>query len=280
MAVVLLLSTICRVAHAQNPAIVFDTIRLIRADPKVEVYTFSDSVLQSARIQVSAPVQLKEVNFKLGGDLLRRAFTLVTGVGIGNSEVVDWYLPAVIRTNEARLDWISDWYCPGYIEKERNRVTNSDGSKSVETEYYNVFSWERGALGYIIEQGDTIGWHYVSLFPRGDSVFAEIRDIAFKEQSWQKPAKRSEFALWGKFTGVDSYLILNSDQNRIYIFRGHDLAAIFHDTKPPQVVLFKRKKPIAQPYILIDRKLTGQDRRDIIRLALVGKRMKRSITGY
>ncbi len=265
--------------QAQNPAVDFDTIKLTKTDPQTEFYTFADSLLQNARIQSSAPVQMKEAQFKPGGDIVRGAITIITGIGIGNSQPVDWYLPAGIRTNNPRLDWITDWYCPGYIEKERTRVTNSDGSKSVETEYYNVFSWERGALGYIIEQGDTIGWHYVSMFPRSDSGFISMREIAYKEQSWLKPAKQPEFALWGQFTGIDSYLIYNADENQVYIFRQHEFVAIYHDSKPPQMVLFKRKKPYVQPYLLVSRELSVQERADIIRLALLSKHMKLMITG-
>jgi hypothetical protein len=265
---------------AQDSLIIYDTIHLLRLDDYRYDYSLEDSIINKISIQASAAIQMNDVHFKLGGSLLGGAFTLATGIGIPGSKPVDWYLPCTIRTNNPKLDWISDVYCPGYIEKQRTRVTNSDGSKSVETSYENVFSWQNGALGYIIEAGDTVGWHYVIRFPRTDSSLIAWRQIVYKGQTEHKTINYMEFALLGEFLGKKSTLIFNSDDNRLYIFDQYDLKGIYQITKPPSPLVRKKKRIVVQPYLLVKENLTGYERMDVLRLAMIGLRMKSAIVSY
>jgi hypothetical protein len=265
---------------AQDSLIIYDTIHLLRLDDYRYDYSLEDSIINKISIQTSAAIQMNDVHFKIGGSLLGGAFTLATGIGIPGSKPVDWYMPSTIRTNNPKLDWISDVYCPGYIEKQRERVTNSDGSKSVETSYENVFSWHAGALGYIIEAGDTVGWHYVIRFPRTDSALVNWREIVYRGQTEHKTINYTEFALLGEFLGKKSAIIFNSDENRLYIFDQYDLKGIYQITKPPSPLVRKKKRIVVQPYLLVKENLTGYERMDVLRLAMIGLRMKSAIVNY
>jgi hypothetical protein len=266
--------------EAQDLEVVYDTIQFQRPDDYRDDYTLHDSLITKISVQTSAAVQMNNVDFKLGGDILRGALTLATGIGIGGAKEVDWYLPATIRTNNSKLDWISDIYCPGYIEKQRERVTNSDGSKSVETNYVNVFSWQKRALGYIIESGDTIGWHYVIKFPRTDSAVAQWAGKVYKYNSKQNASYNLEFAMVGEFTGKKSALLYKPEENRMYIFSEDKLQGIYQFTTPPNPLVRKKKRIHTQPYLLVEKSLTGFERTDVIRLAITGKRFRNAIENY
>jgi len=266
---------------AQDTLAVFDTIKLVHTDYYRNDYALEDTLINSISIQNSAVQQMKDVHFKLGGNILAGMMTLATGIGFGSSKEVDWYLASVLRTNNPKLDWILDVYCPGYIEKERTRVKNDDGSFSVETNYVDRFSWHQGAIGFIIEAGDTIGWHYVYMEPRTDTALLKWSQLVYTGKKEHTSLAYREFGLHGEFNGNISSIFYNSNNNRIYLFTGNELTGIFQCQKPPPQILFnKKKRKIAQPYLLVNNKLTAWDRMDILRLAMVGLRIKNVIINY
>lgn len=267
---------------AQGNSGVFDTLKIICIDYYCTGYNIDDTTINSVNIQNSAVQQMNDVHFSFGGDVLRGALTLVTGLGIGGSENVDWYLASVIRTNNPELDWILDVYCPGYIEKERTRVKNDDGSFSVETNYVDKFSWHKGALGFIIETGDTIGWHYVYKNPRTDTALRMYALQVYQGEKSHSSVNYREFALLGELAGNKSVILYNIENNRIYLFSGNGLTGIYQCQKPPPQIAFGRKKRRVspQPYLLVNNELSHWERMDLLRLAMVGLRMKNAIENF
>ena len=266
---------------AQGTDIGFDTLKISCTDYFRSEYIVDDSLINSISIQTSAVKQMNDVHFSFGGDILRGALTLATGLGIGGSENVDWYLASVIRTNNPKLDWELDVYCPGYIEKERTRVKNDDGSYSVETKYTERFSWHNGAIGFIIESGDTIGWHYVHKNPRTDTALRIYAKQIFNERVGHSSFNYREFALLGELAGNKNVIVYNTDDNRIYLFAGEVLTGIFQCPKPPpQIGFVKKKRKVLPSYLLVSSNLTQWERMDVLRLVMVGLRMKNAIENF
>jgi hypothetical protein len=259
----------------------FDTLKLVCNDYFRSEYILDDSTINSISIHTSAVKQMNDVHFSFGGDILRGALTLATGIGIGGSENVDWYLASVIRTNNPKLDWMLDVYCPGYIEKERTRVKNDDGSYSVETNYTDRFSWQSGAIGFIIESGDTIGWHYIYKNPRTDTALRMHAILVFQERVGHSSFNNREFALLGELAGNKNVIVYNTDDNRIYLFTGELLTGIFQCQKPPPQIAFgKKKRKVSPTYLLLNANHTQWERMDVLRLAMVGLRMKNAMENF
>lgn len=275
-----LLVCMSNISRAQQPLTAFDTISLKQSQLYYDDYTLNDSTVTRISIQATAPVQMNDVKFKVGGDIWRGALTLISGIGIGGAKEVDWYLAASIRTNNTHYDWISDIYCPGYIEKQRARTTNSDGSHGVETSYVNVFSWQRGALGYIIESGDTIGWHYVVRNPKTDTATIQWANMVYNYTSGKTNINPADFAMLGEFLGKKSILFYNSAENRMYIFRQTELLGICQFAKIPSPLVRKKKRVYVQPSLLVNPLITGPEKYDVLRLSMVGKRFINAMESY
>ncbi len=266
---------------AQFTIVSFDTIHLVQKQYYFEDFSLDDTLINKISIQKTAAVQMNDTKFKKGGNILGGLMTVATGIGFSSAAVVDWYLASSIRTSNPKLDWIFDVYCPGYIEKERTRVKNDDGSYSVETNYINKFSWEKGALGFIIEAGDTIGWSYVYRNPRTDTATQKWSHLVYTGIQEHSAIIYNEFALVGEFTGKKYGILFNSTENRIYIITSDEISGIYQCQKPPQLKLSKKKrKPFAQPYLLVNTRLTSWERMDILRLAMLGLRMKSAVESY
>jgi len=267
-----------KLIKAQNRVFPFDTIHLLQPEYYSLDFSLNDTLINTISIQRKSAVQMNVARFKTGGNILGGVMTLATGIGFGSTSDVDWYFASTIRTSNPKLDWILDVYCPGYIEKERTRTTNSDGSHSVETSYVNRFSWSKGAMGFIIEGKDTIGWNYVYCSPRTDTAVQKWSQLVYKGVPENKVAIFDEFALIGEFTGKACAVLFNTTDNRIYIFKENKLSGMYQCQYPPKVTLSKKKrKPALQPYLLVDAELTAWERMDILRLAMVGLRLKSAI---
>jgi hypothetical protein len=264
--------------RAQDTVAAFDTMQLMQPNDFRDVYTIRDTLINSISIQASAATQVNAVHFTFGGDVLKGMMALATGIGIGGIKNVDWYLASIIRTSNPKLDWILDIYCPGYVEKQKSRVRNNDGSYSVETNYENAFLWEKGAIGFIIEAGDTVGWHYVYRDPRINPALAKWLQPAYQGKQEHASINYREFALLGEFAGKESCILFNSSDNRIYLFRGNEPTGILQCLKPSMQIIFNKKKhKVVQPYLLVNQKLTAWERMDVLRLAMAGLRIKRAI---
>jgi hypothetical protein len=267
--------------RAQNIVVPCDTIHLSQKEYYRDDFSLQDTLISTISIQKAAAVQMNDAKFKPGGNILGGLATIATGIGFGSTKEVDWYMASTIRTSNPKLDWIFDVYCPGYVEKERTRVKNDDGSYSVETNYVNRFSWEKGAIGFIIEAGDTVGWHYVYRYPRTDTAAQKWSQIVYKGNPEHTAINYREFALIGQFAGKESGILFNSEDNRIYIFNGNMLSGMYQCQKPPEFKLSKKKrKPFAQPYLLVNHSLTAWERMDVLRLAMEGLRMKSATESF
>jgi hypothetical protein len=263
---------------AQEDVHAFDTIHLFHHDFYSNDYSLEDTLIHTISIKTTAATQMNDVHFKLGGSILGGIATIATGIGFGSAKEVDWYLTSTIRTSNPKLDWTFDVYCPGYVEKERTRVKNDDGSFSVETNYVNKFLWQSGAIGFVIEAGDSIGWHYVYRFPRTDSAVRKWSRMVYKGNPEHPVVNYKEFALIGEFTGKESAILFNSEDNRIYIYNGSELSGIYQCQNPPKLTLSKKKrKPFEQPFLLVNTMLSAWGRMDVLRLAMEGIRMKSAI---
>jgi len=266
------------IIKAQDTIPAFDTIHFVHANYYLNNYSTDDSVITTISIHTSQITRMNDIHFSVGGDILDGILALSTGVGIGNTKDVDWYMAAMIRTNDPKLDWITDVYCPGYVEKRKERIENVDGSHSIETEFENTVLWHKGALGFIIEAGDTVGWHYVYMDPRVNPALEKWSKKVYKNKQGRSSINYKDFALLGEFLGKESAVFYNSNENMIYLFTGNQLSGKYQCQKPPSPLAFlKRKRKMIQPYLLMNPAITGWDRVDIIRLAIVGLRMKNAI---
>ncbi|MEI8049159.1 MAG: hypothetical protein WCI92_17385 [Bacteroidota bacterium] len=263
-------------AHAQSN-IAFDTIRLVQDNFFRQEYGLNDTIINSIKIETRNAKLVQKVHFKFGSDVAKGMLTSITGIGLSDAKDVDWYLASTIQTNNPKLDWISDIYCPGYIEKERQRVRNNDGSYSVESHEVNHYLWENGALAYIIEASDTVGWHYVYRNPRSDTTLARWTPQVYTKQSSFAAFNSFDFALLGQFTGKESAIFYNFDQGRIYVFSEDELWGILQFPKQSQWSMNKKKRNSHQPYLLANSNLSAWERMDVLRLSMVGMRIKLAI---
>lgn len=84
--------------------------------------------------------------------------------------------------------------------------------------------------------------------------------------------------MFGQLADKKSGILFNTEDNRIYLFSGSELTGISQCQKPLEFELSRKKrKPFAQPYLLVSDILTAWEQMDVLRLAMEGLRMKKRL---
>ncbi|MDP4222373.1 MAG: hypothetical protein Q8868_03580 [Bacteroidota bacterium] len=211
--------------------------------------------------------------------------TAITGFGFTTSTDVNWKISGTIECNDSLPDWTLNLFCPGNVRKERERVKNDDGSWSVEHNVFNEFYWDKDANGVLIENNDTIGFFSIVLNPRENEFFKSFPDEVFTHRdttgkkkfrisvSW-KPSPGIDFGIIGTIHGKNFVQIGDGTRRKLWIYSGDMLGGMLQmDINSLGIA----KKYRIQPYMLINRDLTAQNRNELIRLAVVGRILNLSV---
>lgn len=214
-------------------------------------------------------------------DLGNGALTAITGFGFSTTTDGNWKTSGTIHCNDSLGDWKINLFCEGYLEKNRERIKDADGSWSVETYESKVFYWDKDANGLIIENQDTIGYFIIIMNPREDSLMQSLAGYILPETvadenarpkfkvtvSW-KPVPGKDYGIVGKFRNRDFFVIRNGTDRKAYISLDNSLVCKFQsDLDYPGL----SKKHRIMPYLMINNTVPGQDRRDLFRLAIFSR---------
>lgn len=265
-----------------------DSIPIIKPKINRNIYKFFDS--GDKEIQISH-IKAELVHYKTN-PVLRDAgnslMTAITGIGFSSSTDVNWKISGTINCNDMHPDWIVSLFCEGYLQKDRERVQNDDGSWSVETNETNVFNWDKNSGGIIMEGNDSIGLFMIIMNPREDEflkswsidilpqqlVEQNSRSKIKWEVSW-KPSPGVDYGISGKFRNKSFAIIRNGTDRKVWILLDNLLVCIFQSDLNYRGI--SRKYRI-MPYFLMNKNISRQDRPDLFRLAMVSKLLTNSLT--
>ena len=265
----------------------YDSIAVNKPEIGIPLYKFyynGNQEIQHGKIMSELVHYKTNPVFK---DIGNGILTALTGIGFSTTTDVNWKVSGAISCNDMRPDWTVNLFCEGYIEKNRERIVNEDGSRSVETDEMNIFYWEKNASGILIEGNDTIGFFSIimspcenklleswcpSMFPENQTVKNNKPKIKF-DVSW-RPSPGADYGIIGKFRDRDFILLRNGISRKAWIIIDNTPISMFQsDLNYPGI----SKKFRIQPYFLIDPNISAQDRSDIFRLAMVSKILNNSL---
>jgi hypothetical protein len=204
--------------------------------------------------------------------------TLVTGIGFNSTTDGKWEIAGRIICNDSLPDWNILMYCGGSVETDRDRVRNEDGSMSVVTSYSNVYYWDKESTGILIESNDTIGSFRIIMNPREDSLLKSLSADIFPHRqanhntklkfssdfSW-KTANDIDFGITGRFREKNFSIVSNGIDHKTWIFWDNVFMSMF------QEYYTISKKDQITPYLLVNHNISGHDRRDQIRIVIMGR---------
>lgn len=259
-----------------------DSVSLIKPKRNKFIYKYNVEGTKEISCLQKDPVILQhDAKRPFLRDIGNNVLTLVTGIGWGSSTSVYWKVGSVIKCNDALPDWSIELFCEGKQETERDRVRNSDGSFDVETETINTYIWDKNATGLIIEGVDTIGSFLIIMNPREDSLLRPWSGYAFLQRQIEINAilgnklymrllqwNSSDFGLIGTFRDRKFFIISNSSARKIWFFSNNEPGFIF---QPDLDEIVMKKKDRVMPYLLINNKIPGSERRDLLRLAVMSR---------
>ena len=265
--------------HGQIQMEGLDSIPMFKPKVNRSLYRFEENGVKEIQI---LDYHIELVRYKPNvffRDIGNGALTALTGFGFGTTTEGNWKISGTIQCNDTLSDWIINMFCEGYLQTDRERVKNDDGSWTVETNETNVYYWEKNASGLIMESQDTIGYFLIIMNPREDTLIKTWSDYILPEKvasdnvkskikvtvSW-KPVPGNDYGIVGKFRNKDFFIIRNGSDRKAWISMDKILRCKFQsDLDYPGL----SKKYRIMPYLLINNNISGQDRRDLFRLAIL-----------
>ena len=257
---------------AQESKVTYDTIHIYGKGNRKK-YTVEASKIGYIQLSGYNPDIVHHLA-KFGGDLVGESLTSLTGIGFGGTRDVEFVYPGHLNTLMPNYDWEMNVFCEGSITTERNRVKNSDGSRSVETTEQRYYYWDRGTKGVILGMSDTIGRLEIIRWPKPDPVLDTwIMEVSSKkrEQGDSLFATAWRYVTLCQFRGKETAVWYNYAANEIYILVGNELQGVLKIGKLPDRI--KRKTPL-EFTLLSQANLPENDRIDILRLAMFGLWLK------
>jgi len=258
-----------------------DSVPVLKPKINKSLYIFEDKGTKNIQIQDIEEEFVKYKPDKFLRDLGNGALTAITGIGFSTTTDGNWKVSGTIQCNDSLSDWIINIFCEGYVEKNRERVRDNDGSYSIETYETNVFYWDKDANGLIIENQDTIGYFLIITNPAEDSTLQSVAGYMLPEKktevnekqkfrvmvSW-KPVPGKDYGIIGKFRNMDFFIVRNGTDRKAWISVDNALVCKFQsDLDYPGL----SKKFRIMPYLLINTTIPGHDRRDLFRLAMFSR---------
>lgn len=265
----------------------YDSIAVIKPEINNPVYEFFYKGSWQIQHELNNATLVHYQTNPILRDIGNGALTAITGIGFTTTTDGNWKVESAVSCNDLRPDWIVNLFCEGSFEKNRERVTNEDGSRSVETEEIAIFYWERNANGILIERGDTIGFFSIIMNPCENEILESwCSDIfpvnqerknnksGLKLDVFWKPGPGNDYGIAGKLRGRDFKMLRNGIDRKIRIIMNDTHECLFQaDLNYPGI----SKKYRIQPYFLFDPDISDQDRSDMFRLAMVGKILNNAI---
>jgi hypothetical protein len=267
-----------------------DSVRVNKPKMRQSIYQFIDFGSKEIQIEDTKTVLIKDPETSKLNGLGSNVFTSLTGLNSSSKKEGYWIVTGLIHCNDTLPDWNVTLYCEGYIEKEREKVRNDDGSWSIETNEQKVFYWDKDPYAVILENLDTLGSFQINMKLTEDDLLSRWHPFIFPTKSFSQTAgtKKSswvitsfitekDFEIRGKFHEKDFVMIQTGFNHKVWIFIDGALAGMFQaDNDNPGVT----KKHRNAPYMLINKEIPASDRRNIFRLAIMSRYLNDYVSVY
>ena len=263
-----------------------DSIEMIKPKGNKNLYNFSDNGAREIQYSYEKIELVRNKPNQALRDVGNGVMTALTGIGFGSSAEGNWKIPSIIQCNDLLSGWIVSLFCEGSVQKERERVKDSDGSWSVETNKTNVYNWDKNATGIIVEGNDTVGFFTIVMNPREHKLISPLYENYMPEQQtknskslaqWTESRLQSsgtDYGITGKIREKDFIICRNRSDRKAWIFTDNVIRCIFQEDLYTGV----SKKNRITPYILINKNFTDLDRRDLFRLAIMSRMMNKYLS--
>lgn len=260
----------------------YDSIPISKPRMIKDTYHLSHPILNEITVVKGKPKPAADIPKNFWGNLTEGTFTLLTGVNTTASDSSLWMSNNELTGNDTEYTWKVLLFFPGELRKSRERVKNDDGSSSVETEKWLEVDWSKGAYGLIFEKSDTIGRFTMVTNLQSDSeslnwlsrLENESTALRSKLEKYGLGQMNYDFNISGSFYGK-SFTIISSGSIYKSIILVEDIPHAIFQSKPD--IIFVGKKNRIEPYLLINKTLSGNMEVDLFRLSMLSRLIAKTI---
>lgn len=277
-------------ASGQTTITELDSIAVVKPKIRQNIYQFVDFGSKEIQFRDDGSVLVKDPSTPALNGFGSAVFTSLTGLRSSSGKEGYWNISGVILCNDTLPDWYVTINCEGYLEKERQRVRNDDGSWSIETNKTNVYFWDKDPKGIVKESADTICFFRIKQNVPKDALFSGWNALFFQEPAAdnKEASKRNfrsmaglyagqNYEISGKFRDQEFVIIQTSSNRKVWIFLNGSLVCMFQGDLDYAGMTKKYRN---LPYLMINKAIPACDRRNIFRLAILSRYFNTYLASY
>lgn len=274
----------------QGERLGFDSMKISKPKTSKFLYKFNDPVLSSITIKSSSPKRSKVSSGEVLGSVGRSAAALFSGISFSSTKEVFWNLKGKLVSNNENLSWEVNLYCPGILEKNKERVKNEDGGYSVETDKVAHLNWHEEATGIILENGDTIAKFIIIMDPRTNPLVSKWNEAPYRQRHarynpppqknrWYMPSfsyLSVDYAIVGRLRGEGFVLLNNGELWQSWLFDQDRLKMIFDADIDDYPKIEKKDRLV--PSMKCNLPFTIMEKFDMIRMAMMSRYLSTTLS--
>lgn len=208
------------------------------------------------------------------GRLTGGTITLLSGLQTSALSKGIWLSENELVSSDPNFSWQVPIFIQGEEFRNRQRVRNEDGSRSVETQTGVIMDWTYGAFGLILEGSDTLG--RFTLLPdqlMDHSGFfwlsrleRDNKNLTALIGKYEPVQVNANFMAKVEFRSREITMVSSGRDYRSLILLEDQPIAVFQSE--PHFIILNKKNRIS-PYLLVAKEMDKMEHGDLIRLSLL-----------
>jgi hypothetical protein len=276
LTIFILLTCFWQLEAQQQDSIPFGKVKM-----QTGTYELGRQGISEIQLKSGSPSQFLSTQPQGKENFSESVWTLLTGLSTSTLIESAWIYPNEIHLGE-RSRLALPLIVNGSYEKTRERVKTADGSTLEHTEQFTLLL-DEGALGWIIDQRDTLGSYRV--IKRSEDSLASLWSSCFNDDlKWLRVRLRkygaietpTDFLIEAKINDRQFLVVYSGQYFRAVVLSDGRAVATWQDT--PYAIMLSKKYRI-NPYLLIPSGSADQDFMEFITLLGLAHSISRNLIG-
>ncbi|MEQ9008992.1 MAG: hypothetical protein RLP12_13995, partial [Ekhidna sp.] len=256
-------------------SIPFEKVSMVKGE-----YELQNTSIRSIVLTSKKPVPFDKNELKSEGRAASSVWTLLTGMPTGSINESAWILNNQVQIQDEQF------YLPvmvnGAFHRDRERVKDEEGNRTIETTETVELYWKEGAWGWIIQENDTLGKFQLEIRTSQSDPEKRWQTYTDVNINWLRSKLKKhgiyenpyDFLIKGSINGQDFILLYSGRFFREALISEDKLVGLWQDK--PYVVMLSKKHRI-YPYVLLPKEASLEKQKQKLLLLGLGQTMARNL---
>lgn len=256
-------------------SIPFEKVNMVKGE-----YELQNNALRNIILTSKKPVPFNKDELKSKGRASSSVWTLLTGIPTESINESAWILNNQVQVQDMKFNL--PVMVKGAFHRERERVKDEQGNRTIETTESVELYWKEGAWGWIVQERDTLGKFQLEIRTSQSDPEKLWQTYTDENIGWLKSklkqhglyANTYDFLVRGTMNNEPFLLVYSGRYYRLALVNEGQRKGVWQDK--PYVVMLSKKHRV-YPYVLLPGDVTPAEQKQRIFLLGLGQTLARNL---